>query len=270
MPIFFPDNDKRKTRLIELATDTQNYLHDAANEYQEFKALLDHVNSQVASIYKEANLGQPNVQTVDVLKALDAASTVESEETLLKISEVIVDVTGFIGTVKYLAPGATRLLVRSGVMSAERAAQQLTRFVIPVIGREVEITVGDLAGNIIGGVIGGVAVAGIDLGLDAIEGSIAKGQLRSALHDVYPLRTSTKISLDQSKELKASLKAVKTTLDTISGAGIPLTEEMIKKLIANDIQPSIEATRLINETSVVIHLKQLDHDRHSWNVEDEH
>lgn len=270
MPIFFPDNDKRKTRLIEMATDTENFLYDATTSYADFKALCDVVNKQIADVYKEAGLGIPKVTNIDVIKAADPASDINNDETIVSIAEVIVDVTGFVGSVKYLAPAATKALVKAGLMTEETAAKILTKFTVPLIDREVEITAGDLAGNLLGGIVGGIAVAGIDLGIDAIEGAKAKDKLRKGLHEIYPMRLTTKVALDQSDELLNSIRSVKTTLDAITGAGIPLTEQLIVNLITRDVTPSVNKAKAITASTVTVELNQLDHDRKSWTVEDIH
>ncbi|MCM3782536.1 hypothetical protein M3231_06095 [Neobacillus mesonae] len=270
MPIFFPDNDKRKTRLIELATDTENFLYDATTYYRDFKSLCNVVNKQIADVYQEAGLQKPDISQINVIQQADPSSELHTEETIVSIAEIIVDVAGFITSVKYLAPAATKMLVSAGVMTEETAAKILTKFTIPLIDREVEITAGDLAGSILGGIAGGVAVAGIDLGIDAIEGSIAKDKLRKGLHQIYPMRQTAKISLDQTKELLSSIQSVKTTLDAITGAGIPLNEQIIKNLITKDVLPSVEKAKAITLSTVTVELNQLDLDRKSWTVEDIH
>jgi hypothetical protein len=268
MPIFFPDNEHRQSRLIELGTDTQTFLFDATNGYAQFKTLLDQVNGQIADAYKEAKLQPPAVSSHDVLKIAGVTDAISNADTIVKISEVIADVGGFIGTVKYLAPAATRLLVRTGAMSAETAAKVFTRFTVPLIEREVVLTAGDLAGGVLSGVLGGVVIAGIDLGIDAIEGSIARDKLRVGIHTVYPLRQTTRMSLDQTSVLLQSLQAVKATLDAITGVGLPLTDQLLRNLITKDVQPAVNAEKTITLATVNSELANLDGARSSWTNED--
>ena len=141
---------------------------------------------------------------------------------------------------------------------------------LPIIDREVEITAGELAGNLLGGILGGIAVAGIDLGIDAIEGAVAKEKLRGGLHGIYPMRLLTKVALEQSRELYNSINSVKTTLDAIIGAGLPLSAELINNLITKDVTPSVNKAKEITPATVTLLLNQLDHDRKSWTVEDIH
>jgi hypothetical protein len=268
MPIFFPDNQNRQTRLIELGTDTQNFLFDTATNYGNFKAILDHANKAIADAYNGANLKPPSVQSHDVLKIAGVTDAISTADTIVKISEVIADVGGFMATVKYLAPAATRILVQTGAMTAETAAKVLTKFMVPLINREVEITAGELAGGIIGGVLGGIAIAGLDLGIDAIEGTIARDKLRDGIHKVVPLRLMTKLSLEQTNVLYLSINAVKTTMDAITGAGVPLTDEMLRNLITKDVQPAVNAERNITTATVTSELQNLDSARKSWTNED--
>ncbi|MBN3524538.1 hypothetical protein [Paenibacillus apiarius] len=270
MPIFYPDNEKRKVRLLELATDTQNFFYEATADYEDFKKLCEVVNKQIVAVYNEAGLKAPGIKQVDVIELAGITKDISSKDKNLEIAEILLDVASFAGTIKYFAPAATKLLVRSGVMAEETAARILASFTVPFIGKEVEITAGGLAGSLLSGILGGIAVGGIDLGLDAINGAKAKEKLRGGLHTLYPVRTSTRLSLDKSKGLLDSIRSVKTTLDAISGAGLPLTDAVIKNLIKKDVQPAVEADKNITKGTVTVELNKFDLSRTSWTAEDIH
>lgn len=266
MPIFFPDNDKRKSRVIELGSDAQNYLFQAQSDYEQFETLLTTINNQIANTYEEAGLTAPPVTSVDIFKAADV-DTGGIDKTV-DVIKIIADIAGFVGTVKYLAPGATRALVATGVMAEDTAARVLAEFTIPLVDREVTITVGDVAGSIIGGIVGGVAIVGVDLAIDAIEGSIARDKLRKGINTVFPLRAGTRLSQLKARTLLDSLTAVRTTLDAIAGAGIPLTDELIQNLIKKDVQPSVDKSNAITADSVKQQLKASDQAANYWTNED--
>ena len=276
MGIFFPDNDKRQTRLIELSTDTQEFLFEATTDYTDFRKLNAQVNKQIAEAYDKAGLKPPSTTKVDILKAAGIADSVSTDDTIVEVVDILVDIAGFAITIKYLAPAATRLLVRTGAMTAETAAKVLVKFTVPVVGREVEITAGDIAGNILSGIFGGVAIAGIDLGIDAIEGAIVKDKLRKGLHTIYPMRTATKLSFDKAKTLLDSIRSVKTTLDALTDKdGKPIVppdawDQLLKNVIAKDVQPAVDAEKAITVSTVTVELNNLDHSRNSWTVEDIH
>ncbi len=264
MPIFFPDNENRKTRVIQLGSDAQEFLYQAKEDYETFEALLTTVNAQIAQVYKDAGLEPPGVTSVDILKA----SEVEGASKVVDIAKILADIAGFIGTVKYLVPGATRALVSTGAMAEETAARVLARFTIPLIDREVAITLGDIAGSIVGGVVGGIAIAGLDLGIDAIEGNIARDKLREGINQTFPLRAGTKLSQEKAVTLLDSLRSVKTILDAISGVGIPLTDQVIQNLVKKDVNPSVQKEQGITAATVAADLKNLDSDSHAWTNED--
>ena len=264
MSIFFPDNDKRKTRVIQLGSDAQEFLYQAKEDYDTFEALLSTVNAQIDSAYSEAGLEPPGVTSVDILKA----SKVKGASKIVDVSKIIIDIAGFFGTVQYLVPGATKALVSTGVMAEETAARVLARFTIPLINREVAITLGDIAGSIVGGVVGGIAITGLDLGIDAIEGSIARDKLREGINQIFPLRAGTQLSQEKAATLLDSLRAVKTTLDAITGAGVPLTEQLIQNLINKDVKLSVQKEQAITPATVAADLKKLDSDSHAWTNED--
>ena len=264
MPIFFPDNDNRKTRVIQLGSEAQDYLYQAQKDYEDFETLLTTVNVQIAQVYQEAGLQPPGVTKVDILKA----SEVEGASKVVDIAKILADISGFAGTVKYLIPGATKALVSSGAMTVETAERVFVRFTIPLIDRQVAITLGDIAGSIVGGLVGGIAVVGLDLGIDAIEGSIARDKLREGINQTFPLRAATKLSQEKAATLLDSLRAVKTTLDAITGAGLDLTEKSIQNLINKDVNPSVQREQAITPATVAADLKKLDSNNKAWTNED--
>ena len=69
MSIFYPDNEKRKTRLLELSTDTQTFLHDIKGKYMDFKQLNSEINSKIAELFEQAGLKPPELTQFDILKA---------------------------------------------------------------------------------------------------------------------------------------------------------------------------------------------------------
>lgn len=264
MGIFFPDNDNRKARVLELGSEAQNFLYQATEDFNTFTALLATVNQQIADAYREAGLEPPKTTPVDILQS----AQVPGENYVVDVVEILADIGGFIGTVKYLTPGATRALVAVGAMSEETAAKVLTKFTLPIFDKEVTITIGDVAGSIIGGIVGGIAVAGLDLAIDAIEGSIARDKLREGINQVFPLRAGVRLSQDKAATLLESLRAVKTTLDAITGAGIPLTDTLIRNLINRDVNPSVAKEQAITNATVSSELRQLDVSNQSWTNED--
>ncbi|MGX1107993.1 MULTISPECIES: hypothetical protein [Bradyrhizobium] len=155
-------------------------------------------------------------------------------------------------------------------MSAETAARVLVEFTIPVIGREVSITAGDIAGGILGGIVGGIAIAGIDIdiGIDGIEGRIARDKMQSAIHQLFPIRLSTRVVRERASKLVLSIQSVQTTMDAITDAGLPLTDKILQNLITKDVQPAILSEQQITPETVAAELAKLDRDSNSWTNED--
>lgn len=245
MGITYPDNTKRQDRLVELATRTQSDLDDTELEFTEYKTLLLVVNSQITSLYKENGLKEPEISDQDIFKLAGVATDVQTDDTITQISTVIVDVAGLFGQVKYFAPAISKLMVKTGVMTAETAGKVLVRFSIPLVGKEIEITAGQIASNVVGGILGGILIVGIDIGIEAIEGAALKKKLVDAIHAIYPLRSSTHMSLLKVRELNNGLRAIKTTLDVLVGAGLALSEEVINSIIQKDAEPSIARANAI-------------------------
>lgn len=264
--ITFPDNDNRAGRIRELATEVQDDLHQATTDYQAFQKLVATTNPKIAAVYEQAGLTAPTTTSLDVLKLQDEA--VDSATAPVEISKIIVDIGGFAGTLKYLAPGASRLLVSTGAMSAETAARVLVRFTVPVLDREVTLTAGDIAGGVLGGIVGGALIAGIDLGIDAIEGSLARDKMRTAIHQLVPIRLSTRVTRERAATLAFSIETVQATMDALTGAGVPLTDVILNNIITKDVQPAVTAEQAITPEKVAAELATLDSDSGSWTNED--
>ncbi|MHC5739970.1 hypothetical protein [Nostoc sp.] len=52
-----------------------------------------------------------------------------------------------------------------------------------------------------GGLVGGIAIVGLNIGIDAIEGSIARDKLREGINQTFPLRAGTKLSQEKAATL---------------------------------------------------------------------
>lgn len=263
MSIFFPDNEKRKARLVELSTDTQTFLHQVKDKYAEFKVLNSEINHKITQLYEQAGLKPPETTQFDILKARGAVHDMESADTAVDITNILVDVAGFLVTIQFLAPGVTALLVDSGLMAAETAATILGT----VLG--VEITIGSLAGGLIAGIIVAAVVIGIGLAIDAIEGAILRNKLREGIHQMDQLRASLKMSLDKAVIFVDSMAGIKRTLDTFHATGVTVTDKVIQNLIQKTVEPAIAQANTVTLSSVIRELSAKDHARGSWTVEDD-
>ncbi|MEC2074424.1 hypothetical protein [Alkalihalophilus marmarensis] len=263
MSIFFPDNEKRHDRLLELSSDTQIFLYDLKDLYKEFVSVIENINDRVARLYQREGLAIPEITTIDILNAGQATREKVEGDTTVSFLNVLVDVGGFLATVSFIAPGVTTLLVSSGVMGAETAATVLGT----LLG--VELTIGSLAGGVIAGIIVAGVIIGIGLIMDAIEGAILRDKLREGIHKLDQVRANVKLSLDKVGILLSSLKGVKRALESFEQSGIAVNDSIINNLINKTIAPAIEETKKIDMSQVRRELNQLDYERHSWVVEDQ-
>jgi hypothetical protein len=266
MSVTFPDNDNREARIRELAVQMQDDLHDAMSDYKAFQDLLSRTNPKIASVYKEAGLQPPATTSLDIIKLQDP--NVNSPSASVTIIKILVDIAGFAGTLKYLAPGAARFLVAAGALEAETASRVLLEFTVPVLDREVSLTAGDIAGGVLGGIVGGAVIAGLDLGIDAIEGRIARDKMQTAIHQLVPLRLSTRVTRLRAATLLRSIDAVQATMDALAGAGEPLADQVLTNLITRVAQPAVNAEQEITKETVAAQLATLDRDSNSWTNED--
>ncbi len=263
MSIFFPDNDNRHSRLIELSSDTQSFLDDAKKAYQEFKLLNTEVNVKIVAVYQKAGLTPPSVSPIDILEAQKAVHNIATGDTIVEVSNILLGVGGLVATISYFAPAATTLLVEAGALEAETASAVL----FSALG--AEFTVGALVGGIVGGLIVGIVVVGIGLAIDAFEGYELRDELRKGIYQTCQLRALTKFALDKSKTLVDYLQSVKTTCDSLFTNSIELTDEIIQNLIQKNAIPALQAIESITKDSIISELASLDQSRNSWTNEDE-
>jgi hypothetical protein len=262
MSIFFPDNDNRHDRLIQLSSDAQTFLQAAKSDYTTFRSLIAEINQEIAELYRRAGLTPPNVTTADIISAGAASSLVTTADTAVEVTNLIAGVAGLIATIGWLAPGAAAFLVETGAMEAETAATVL----FTVLGTDVAI--GTLAGGIIGGLIAGAVVVAVGLIVDAIEGAVLRDKLRDGIHKMDQIRAGCKLAQDKGTYLVQSLQAVKRTLDTLSSSNVPLNEQVIANLITKAAEPSIAQAHALTMATVVAELAALDRSRGSWTNED--
>jgi len=262
MPIFFPDNDKRRARLVELSADAQGFLTEAKTTYKQFLALNTQVNARIAAVYQKAGLARPSVSPIDILRAQKSVYDIATADTIVEVSNIVLGIGGLAATMIYFAPAATSWLVEAGVLEAETASAVL----FSALGTEA--TVGALAGGIAGGLVTGAVVLGIGLAIDAIEGGLLRDELRAGIRDTDPIRASTRYSLDKSRTAMELLQSVQTTCDTLLHSSIPLTDEIIQTLIEKDAVPALRNIESITRATVIAELRSLDDSRHSWTNED--
>jgi hypothetical protein len=263
MSIFFPDNDNRRNRLIQLSSNTQSFLNDAKKAYQEFTSLNTEVNVKIVAVYQKAGLTPPLVSPVDILEAQKTVNNIATGDTIVEVSNILLGVGGLVATISYFAPAATTLLVEAGALEAETASAVL----FSALG--AEFTVGALAGGIVGGLVVGIVVVGIGLAIDAFEGYEFRDELRQGIYQTCQLRASTKFALDKSKTLVDYLQSVKTTCDSLLASSIELTDEIITNLIQKNAIPALKAIESITKNSIISELASLDQSWNSWTNEDE-
>lgn len=262
MGITFPDNAKRVDRVVELSTDAQNYLQESTASYEEFQSLLKHVNGQLKTVYGNAGLKLPEITSLDILKEADV--DVQGADIVTEVSMIVLDIAGIAAEFKYFAPAMTRVLVQSGLMSEKVATKVLMRF-----GKGAVYTVSDLVGLLVSGVVSGAAIAGIDIGISAIEGALLRSQLRDSIDQLFPMRTALDVSRLKTAKLCDSLRSMKTTLDVLEFTPeIKVTDDLIRKLLQKDAAPALAEAKEITDASVDTALNDFDKKRHSYTKDD--
>ncbi|MBD0254429.1 MAG: hypothetical protein ICV83_01820 [Cytophagales bacterium] len=291
MSLFYPDNDKREKRVLELASDTQKYFSWAETDYNRFAVLLEDVNSQIARIYREAGWQDPPVVRVEIFKLPDEEveipvgevdlPTMENEDYFLPatktldVTKMITDVPGFAEAMRYLNLGATKSMVRAGMIPPETAREVLIRMHGQSFGQELTFTgEGDNgmgAADIVAGmVLVGFAFGGVVLGVDALDGARARNKLRNAIDEVFQMRAEAKFYREKAVALLPSLETIQSYLSVIAGFGLPNPDGVITEIVTKQISLSVAKERAVTPNTVNADLLKMDQERNSWSNEDPH
>jgi hypothetical protein len=250
MSIFFPDNEKRRARLIQLTTDTSAFLCESAELYRDFQRVLGELDEHIATAYRAAGLTPPGMSEVDVLAA--ARVPIDDKSAVISISKIVADVGVFVGSLAFLAPGA----LASGAVAGEAAATGL----LAIFGMGAAT---GLAATLVPMLIAGVVAVSIGLVIDAIEGWELRNELRHGIASMAPMRVRSHDYLLRARVVVKSMTALRDSWQALADSG-SLTEQAVAKLTATaaeDLSTGLAAVPTDD-------LAQLDRSRQSWVDED--
>lgn len=257
MPTLYPDNQNRETRLHQLYSDAQGFLSDAKGDYQTFVTLNASVNRNLAAVYSKAGLASPQVTTVEIVNAGKAANTANDIVSDIDMADIVIDLGASAAPVAF-APAATLYLVDTGAITAETAGTVLAT----TLG--TDITVGTLFGGIVGALVVGVVAGGLSLAINAVEGSEIRDELRTGIRKMKGLRLAAATSKYQCATFVVMMTSVETTCKTLQSSNIPMTDTIIRNLIAKDAEPATKALATFTRKFVLGNLYDLDIGRKSW------
>lgn len=237
------DNDKRKTRVLELGSQAKLFLDEATNDYELFQAETEVLNKKLADLYVAAGLTPPPPKSVEILKAqgtgLDAVPN-----TVAIVLEVIADIALFVSITRSLGPPAAKFLAQTRKMPANLAEKVVLEKSITIyedalgasrgVGAapevvEIEITGADVAGHVLAGIVAGVAVGVLDGIIWASEEAELKSHLTDAITALHPLRTSMLIAKRYAASARHSLQTVDAMVEALNGHD----EKTLQKVLAD-------------------------------------
>lgn len=262
MSLFYPDNDKRHARLVEIATDCRLTLATAKDDFAHFKNLSASVNKKLAAIYAQAGLTAPQTTAVDVLHDQKVLHGIATDQSVTDLAKIVVDALGGLSTVTVFAPAATTALVEAGAITEEAAGAVM----FTVVGAEV--TAGAMAGGLIAGLAVGAVVAAIGLALDAIEGAEERDELRQGIHRMFATRIKLTYAKERGAILCDTLQSVADACDGFATAGIDLTDENIEAMVRKAVVPDLSRLYKVDMASITRDLATHDKGRGSWTGED--
>ena len=267
MSITWPDNENRKQRLIQLTTDCQNYLHESTESYEKMMVLIDKMNALVADAYVKSGLEAPPLEYAELISK-NITGEMGIADQIKQVSGIVFDITGVILSFKYLAPAATKVLVKAGVLSAETAGKVIVRTSFGFLKNPVSITVGDVAGQVAGGLLGAVIILAVNLSVDGIVGRVARDKMQHGINGLHPARIGLRMSHERIRILSESVTSVNTSLIAIENALGEITPDQLTKIIQTSVHGDIADSEEVTYNKTVDYLKQFDKDRKAWMDDD--
>jgi len=241
MGIFYPDNDKRQSRVIELYSDCQSIINQLASTQQGIVSTLQSINASYAAIYKGAgNQTLPTVGKIDVGNGVTV--------------DVIQGVSPFVVlpvVQSALTKASTSYLLSQGRIGEAALAD--------LVGLPTWFRVGIGAGGIL-------AVIGVSLVVDAVNGAIEKNKLIDAIHALVPPRLNLETALLTANQLNTSLGNVASVITALQAAGQPVTT--VQSAVEGLYQQYQQKISSIGPNVAQAVLNQLDQSRQSFTDDD--
>lgn len=255
---FHPDNPHRKQRVTELSSDCQNFLRELKDAFAQTRTLSAELNAAIAKITEKANLKAPPRTLVQIFRDQKIMEQLNTEDTVIDVSEVLLDVGVSTVSFLFLAPAATAWLAEFGIIAEE------VMEVVLLSALGMELTLGAVLGGLIAAIVAVVVVIVIDEIIEFFEGGRIMQELRRAIHEGRMLRESIYYAMMKSEALVKVLAAAVDSCKALLDSGIELTAEIMNSMIAKDVGPAIEQLEKITMGDACGHMMQLDHGRRSW------
>lgn len=235
---FFPDNDAREARVKELSGDVSQSSYRLAADNEVVKRGLKNLNDTIDSVYRSLG-GQP--------PAIAVPQSVNYHESAYEISQLIAPLVAVKGIDMALTDSAVVTEAEAGEIGGEAAAEALG-----AAGLEM----GPAA----------VIMAGVIIGLGALQGNEKRDKLQHAIWQLYPLRNRLKNSEVMATKLAnglAGLSPAVTMLGTLGYNELQLTNAI--QILISGVE---KALQLDVTDQVNTQLASLDTSRGSWTKED--
>lgn len=246
----YPDNQNRKNRLNELASDCGNYLSSASVDYDSIKKQLEKTNVIIKEAFEKIGKEPPKLKTVEVFP--DIAVT---------ISELVAGIIAIPIADCAFKWACKTYLLKTGVITAEQLAEQ---------GAAQLIKINFSKWLRVGGEIGAAIIVTVifESITDAIDGAVQRRDLRNGIHTLISSRANMKRIAMINNEVLTACTSVAAAYQVMEEVG-SYTEEELNKVARRLSEMAIEKMEQITKEDVLASLSEFDTKRGSWTKEDD-
>jgi len=241
MGLFFPDNDKRQTRVTELYTDCQTFITLLSNTNQSINTEIENLNAQFSDIFKGNQSGDgPKLDRLDLGQGI--------------ITNIVSYISPFVAY-----PVAKNALSRAAVSYLLTQGRIGEAALAPLVGLPTWFKWGARAGGIL-------AVIGISLAIDAIDGAVQKSNLVDAIQKLIQPRIQLQLNVLQTNLLENTLGKVSSVVSALQTLNEP--PEKIQEAVQNLYNTYIQNLNNLTEEKAKSILSSLDSNRSSFTDND--
>ncbi|KAJ7365344.1 hypothetical protein OS493_005450 [Desmophyllum pertusum] len=238
--VLYPDNDKRKVRMLQLANDIATLLNDLANDAASIKRLFEQVDETIKGMYSAIEVDIP-------------PSRIKKFEYLGWAVETTDILSAFI--VFPLAITALQRCAVSWLLREGRVGEAVFYEAVGLTWLKFGVTAGAF-----------VVTFGAELAIDGIAGEVKRQKLRHGIHRSIKPRIQLKHAAIVNGKIRDKLNSVVDACQMMLQLGY--TQEQLDQAQATMAAEFKQEVSEITDETAKQELHDLDKHRHSWTKED--
>jgi hypothetical protein len=242
--VLYPDNPKRRTRAIHLASDCSTSITNLELAGQQFDESLKVFNALIQEMVEHLNL-----QTLPTFQPVDY----EVETWMFRIPEIAAPLI-----VAEIASTAFQKLAASYMTGLGKKTIKAFSKVLKIPSK--------LAAKLGGPIGAGLVAIGVELIVGAVTGAVEREKLQAVINESVPFRFRLKKYEMIQARRAATLDVLLQTLSLMQEVGYD--EKVLTKAITKKVQEFEKTTANVSDLDIKTALDTLDRNRSSFTTED--